>query len=680
MKIVGRILLAGVAFALLDALGQIATAVSPDGRNEIRLQTEPTLSYAVWRDGVERVAATPLAMEIEGKGLLGGADAKVLSVTETKLEGSVPTPIYKKVSVDERANMTTVTFEEGWKVVLAARNDGVAYRFETAFCGNVRVKNEEAGVVFPESVATIYAGYGNTKRGDPLQCSWQSIYVTTDAAGIAAKGEKVYLPLAVKYRDGAAMCVTESDLLDYPGWNMRRAAGEKPALVSCMARYPVKVRNTDHFDETVPVNRPLRYRHVTERAGYIAKTAGTRSYPWRVFMLAPAESKLCEADIVYALASPCRLSDTKWIRTGKVAWDWWNGWNVSGVPFRAGCNTATYEYYIDFASRFGLEYVIMDEGWSRHLDVMEISPDTDVPYLVKYANSRGVGIILWCAWPQLVGRQNEVFAKYAKMGVKGFKIDFMNRDDQVIERYLEETARIAADYRLVLDYHGMHKPTGLSRTYPNVLNYEGVHGLEEVKWEDGSDFPRSDLMSFYCRQSAGPMDYTPGAMLNMTKAQFRSNYVQPGSQGTRVHQMALMTLCEAPLQMLCDSPTQYLRNRECLEFMAKVPVVWDETVGLGGAMEDYVSVARRKGDEWHVSAIGSWRPQKIQIDTSFLGGGVWRAEIFSDGINADRDATDYVHVTATIAAGTPMTAEMGPGGGWTARFVRGIISGQGENK
>lgn len=678
MENLGRILLAGVVSTALNVFGQIATAVSPDGKNEIRLMTEPVLSYAVYRGGVERVAPTPLSLDVEGIGKLGGAGTSILRTDAVELKGVASTPIYKKSMVDERANITTVTFNGGWKVVLAARDDGLAYRFETEFPGHVTVKDEVAGVVFPESVAAIYAGYCNDKRGDPLQSSWQSIYTTTDAFGVASKGETVYLPLVAKYKDGAVMCVTESDLLDYPGWNMRRAEVESPMLVSCMARYPVKVRNTDHFDETVPIERPLRYRHVTERADYIAKTVGIRTYPWRVFMLASTESKLCEADIVYALATHCKLKDTDWIKPGKVAWDWWNDWNVSGVLFKAGCNTATYEYYIDFAARFGLEYVIMDEGWSKHLDVMEVNPDTDVPHLVKYANERGVGIILWCAWPQLVGRQNEVFAKYAKMGVKGFKIDFMNRDDQVMEYYLEETARIAADWKLVLDYHGMHKPTGLSRMYPNVLNYEGVHGLEEVKWEDGTDFPRSDLMSFYCRQSAGPMDYTPGAMVNMTKAQFRSNYSKPGSQGTRVRQMALMMLCEAPLQMLCDSPTQYLHNLECFEFMAKVPVVWDETIGLGGAMEDYVAVARRKGDVWHASAIGSWQPQKIEIDTSFLGGGKWLAEIFSDGINADRDAADYVHSTKVIMAGFKMTVELGPGGGWTARFVRSTINGQGN--
>ncbi len=667
MKRIMGFILAGCA-GLCVADAQTFSVKSPDGRNEIRLMTEPTLSYAVYRDGAERVAATPLALEVEGRGVLGGSATKVVAEDTVSLTGVIPSPIYKKASVSENAIKKTVTFEGGWKVVFIARDDGVAYRFETSFPDRVKVLNEVAGITFPDGSNTVYAGYCHS-RIEPLQCSWESVYVTTNAASVAAGGETVYLPLVTKFSDGAVMCVTESDLLDYPGWNLKRAAGDAPALEAMMARRPAKVEHRNGAEIGSP-DRPLRHIRVTERTQYLAETAGTRTYPWRVFMLAQNEAKLCEADIVYALASPCRLKNTGWIKPGKVAWDWWNCWNVSGVPFRAGCNTATYEYYIDFAAEFGVEYVIMDEGWSKKLNVLELNPETDVPHLVKYGNARGVGIILWCAWPQLAGRQNEVFGRYAKMGVKGFKIDFMDRDDQDVEVFLEETAKIAADWKLVIDFHGMHKPTGLSRTYPNVLNYEGVHGLEQTKWEKTVDFPRNDLLSFFCRQSAGPMDYTPGAMLNMTKSQYVPNHAQPGSQGTRVHQMALMSLYEAPLQMLCDSPTQYLRNRDCFSFMAKVPVTWDETVGIAGDMEGFVVAARRKGDVWYLSAINSWTPRKVQVPTSFLGDGKWRAEIFADGINADRDATDYVNRSATISAGEPVTLDLAPGGGWTARFVR----------
>ena len=651
-----------------DALAQTISVKSPDGKNEIRLMTEPTLAYSVIRSGIERISPTPISMEIDGVGVLGGASAKVLSSDSVSITGSIPSPFYKKAMVDESANRTVVAFEGNWRIALVARNDGVAYRFETSFPDRVKVLSEAAGIRFPDAEAAVYAGYCRGGR-DPLQCSWESVYVTTNAAGVASAGQTVYLPLVIKHADGVVVCVTESDLRDYPGWNMKRVGGDVPELGACMARRPSKTEFRNGKEVGSPEN-PLRHIIVTEREAHIAETDGTRTYPWRVFMLAADESRLCEADIVYALATPSRIKKTDWVRPGKVAWEWWNCWNVSGVPFRAGCNTAIYEYYIDFAAEFGVEYVIMDEGWSKKLNVMELNPETDVPHLVKYANARGVGIILWCAWPQLVGRQNEVFGKYAKMGVKGFKIDFMDRDDQLLENFLEETAKIAADWKLVIDYHGMHKPTGLSRTYPNILNYEGVYGLEQTKWAQDVDFPRNDLLAFYCRMSAGPMDYTPGAMLNMTKEQYRPNLAQPGSQGTRVHQMALMTLYEAPLQMLCDSPTQYLRNRECFAFMSKVPVVWDETVALAGSMEEYAAIARRKGDEWYVAAINSWAPRKVSIGTSFLRDGKWRAEFFADGINADRDATDYVKGSATVTAGDKVEINFAPGGGWTARFVR----------
>ena len=405
---------------------------------------------------------------------------------------------------------------------------------------------------------------------------------------------------------------------------------------------------------------------------YIAATAGARTYPWRVFLFADNPVKFCEADAVYALAAPCALKgDLSWIKPGKVAWEWWNDWNVSGkdVKFKAGCNTETYKYYVDFASRHGVEYVIMDEGWSVKLKIMEVNPATDVPAICKYAKSRGVGIILWCSWPQLVGRQREVFGKYAKMGASGFKIDFMDRDDQFLEQFLEETAAIAAEYKLVLDYHGMHKPTGLSRTYPNVLNYEGVHGLEQMKWTKNLDFPQNDLNCFFARMTAGPMDYTPGAMLNYTRSQFHATTSKPGSQGTRVHQMALMSMYEAPLQMLCDSPTQYERNLECFEFMAAVPTTWDDTVGLAGDTEGYAACARRKGEVWYVSAIGSWEPRTLKVDLPFLGEATYRAEIFEDGPNADRDATDYVRRFQNVSSRKPLELRLAPGGGFTARLV-----------
>ena len=653
---------------------------SPDGRNEIRLDTEPSLSYAVFRDGKVRIAPTPISMTFEGVGEIGGRTLLRRPKVDRSERGSrrsvIPTPIYKKAQVVDDGNETVVAFEGGWKVVLHARNDGVAYRFATDWADRplLKVTGEKGGIVFPDADLTVYAGLTGGHCS-----SWESIYTKTTAGGLKDQKQKLcYLPLLVRYKDGVNLCVTESDLLDYPGWNLVADAAAPAKLVSSMAQFP----------DPAKITNDQRHRRIGGRLPYLAQTKGERTYPWRVFVLADRPEKLVESDIVYALATPNRLTgDLSWIRPGKVAWEWWNCWNVfgKGVDFKAGCNTATYKHYIDFAAETGLEYVIMDEGWSVKLKIMEINPEVDVAELVRYAETKGVGIILWCSWPQLVNRQHEVFQKYAGLGVKGFKIDFMDRDDQFVVDYLEKTAAIAAEYRLMVDYHGMYKPTGFSRTYPNIINYEGVHGLETAKFSKSFEMPGNDLKVFFTRMVAGPLDYTPGAMRYRARnlgdvgwpkdfdpktAVFEPNWNQPDVQGTRVHQMALMSLYEAPLQMLCDSPTLYRENMECFRFMAAVPTTWDETVGLAGEVDTFAAVARRKGDVWYASAIAGWDGASFDLDTAFLGEGEWTAEVFEDGANADRAPQDYVHRTLKVTAGLKVPVKMAPGGGFTVRFSK----------
>ena len=649
----------------MGAYAETLSVQSPDGKNEIRLLVGENLQYAVLRNGKERITPTPLSLTVDGKGVLG-VQPKLKDQKRRTCQGEIATPLYKKAKVIDNGNELTATFEGGYQVILHARNDGVAYRFVTAFDGRIKVMDEQAGLTFPSADTTAYVGYNWGDNGkleqDKLQNSWESIYEKMKVSQIAPdKKRLVYLPLLLQYEDGVNVCVTESDLRDYPGWNLYREGKNDRALSPWLAKYPVL--------KTVTNNQ--RQRHVHDREAWLAETDGARAFPWRVFIMADQPIKMVESDIVFALAAPNRLKgDLSWIKPGKVAWDWWNDWNVTGVDFRAGCNTETYKYYIDFAQKNGVEYVIFDEGWSVHLRIMEISPGVNVPELIRYANERGVGIILWCAWSQLVDEPRKVFERYSKMGAKGFKIDFMDRDDQFVVEFLEKTAAIAAEYNLLVDYHGMYKPTGMHRTYPNIINYEGVHGLEQLKWEQNSDFPANDCKIIFTRMVAGQMDYTPGAMINQTRRTFKANGSQPSSQGTRVHQMALMSLFEAPLQMLCDSPTQYIKNQTCFDFMAKVPTVWDETVGVAGEVGKFAAIARRKGDTWYLSAIGNWDKQTLKLDTDFLKSGTWQAEIFEDGINADRDATDYKCRTAEIEAGKPVTVRLMPGGGWTAKLTK----------
>ena len=418
----------------------------------------------------------------------------------------------------------------------------------------------------------------------------------------------------------------------------------------------------------------------TKRANYIARLDCRRTLPWRAVVITEKDADILNCDMAQRLAPACRISDTSWIKPGKVAWDWWNNTNISGVDFKSGMNTDTYLYYIDFAAKNKIEYIIIDEGWSGQESLTEdLSPVIDLPRLIARGQEKGVGIILWSSWRNLIGSNplndisvtDAVMKHYAGMGIKGFKVDFFDRDDQQVIASAYKIAASAAKYHLYLDYHGL-KPFGIQRAYPNIFNFEGVKGLENSKWEpragDGPlhDQPHYDVTAPYLRMLAGPMDYTPGAMTNAMKNNFFGNNDHPMSQGTRVHQMAMYTTFEAPLQMMADSPTKYMQNQECTDFIAQVPTTFDETVALDGRMGEYTVIARRKGTTWFVAAMTDWTPRDLTINLSFLGEGRHHADIFADGVNALKDATDYKHTQQTVIPSDRLNIHLSSGGGWTA--------------
>ncbi len=423
---------------------------------------------------------------------------------------------------------------------------------------------------------------------------------------------------------------------------------------------------------------------MTEHEPYLVQATDARTLPWRVFALADKPERLCENDIVYALAAPADpKADFSWVKPGKVAWEWWNAFNNQATrrdPAR-GCTTETYRKFVDFAAKTGVEYVIMDEGWSEHLNIWKFNPAVDVPHVIDYAGKRGVGIILWIAWAQAYGKEELVASHFAKLGVKGFKVDFMDRADAEVANFLENFAKACAKHKMLVDYHGATHPVGLHREYPNVLNYEAVHGLEMMKFcKADKDMTVSDVACVYTRMSAGPMDCTPGAMMNYRIGAYKGDYRVPGSVGTRAHQMAQMALYEAPLQMLCDSVINYEKNMESFSFMAKVPTVWNATVGLPGTPETVAAVARQAKDgAWYAAAITNRDPRDYTLDTSFLGRGAWdwlfgadewTAEIFRDAATSDDEPMTYVHETKTVKAGDKLNFRLASGGGFIVRFAK----------
>jgi alpha-glucosidase len=388
-----------------------------------------------------------------------------------------------------------------------------------------------------------------------------------------------------------------------------------------------------------------------------------------VVIVSTEDKQLADNDMVQKLASPSKIADQSWIKPGKVAWDWWNDWNISHVDFKSGINNATYKYYMDFASANKIEYIVIDEGWSNIVDLNQISPDINIDELVAYGKQKNVGIILWSSWYALTRQTDAAFKKFADKGIKGFKIDFIDRDDQKMVASLYDIAQKAADHHLIVDYHGMYKPGGLQRTYPNILNFEGVKGMENVKW-GVVNHPGYDVSIPFIRMLAGPMDYTPGAMRNASKDNYRPVNGNPMSQGTRSHQLAMYTVFEAPLQMLADNPTIYMREQESTDFIAAVPTTFDETVALDGKVGEFVAIARRKGTTWYAGAMSNWTGRDLSIDLSFLGSGSYKATIFEDGVNADKEATDYKKIVTTVTSKDKLNVKLASGGGWAARFEK----------
>ena len=622
--------------------------LSPDGRLQISVQTGSVLTYAVSYDGQQLITPSEIGLTLED-GTLFGPGTKFTKAVKSARNQSFQTALFKRSEVKDVCNELRLK-AKGWDLVFRAYNDGAAYRYEPQ--KPVTVKSEKATFRFAEDWPAYvpYTGNGDND-GSQFYTSFESTYQYHKLSEWD-RGHLVFLPITIEAANGIRICLVESDLLDYPGMFLGNDGGT-PNLYGIYAEVPTEVDRDGH-------NKLQRI--VRKRADVIAKD--TETLPWRGIVVATEDRQLAQSDFVYRLATPAEDKDWSWVKPGKVAWDWWNDWNIYGVDFEAGINNETYKYYIDFASAKGIEYVILDEGWSVvGKSLLDIVPEIDLEMLSKYAQEKGVGLILWAGcWP-FNQDMEAVCAKYSAMGIKGWKIDFMDYDDQQMVQFYRRAAETAARYGMMCDFHGAFKPTGLNRTYPNVINFEGVYGLENMKWNQRADEVTYDVTIPFVRLVAGPADYTQGAMRNGTRANYRAVNSEPMSQGTRCHQLAEYIVFDAPLTMLCDSPSNYLQEPECTEFIASVPTVWDETIALDGKIGEYVVMARRKGDAWYIGALNGWEARDLEIDLSFLPADKTRGTAYQDGVNAHRAARDYKKTGAQVSGGK-VKAHLAPGGGY----------------
>lgn len=639
------------------------TVSSPDGRLTATLQTGPALSYSVSFDGEVLISPSEISMTLTD-GTVYGGNASPSRCKRASVDQSITPVVYKKAVVEDRYNEMKIEFK-AFDLIFRAYDEGVAYRFVSKSKKPFIVESEQANFNFAQDHSS-YASYVKTYKSIESQF-WTSFENVYEHHSLSSwnKARLAFLPVVVEA--SPKVLVTEADLWDYPGMFLNNPDGGS-VLKGVFATVPDEVEQGGHN---------MLQGLVKTRKPYIAECQPGAQFPWRVMAVAVSDTQLADCDLVYKLARPsAEGADWSWLEPGKVAWDWWNDWNIGGVDFEAGINNDTYKHYIDFASANAIEYVILDEGWAvkNEADLFKVIPEIDLQMLSDYAASKNVGLVLWAGHWAFESNMEEVCRYYSQMGIKGFKVDFMNRDDQHMVRFYQKTAETAAKYHLFIDFHGAYKPTGLHRTYPNVLNFEGVHGLEQMKWENSLNQVEYDVTIPFIRMAAGPMDYTQGAMLNATMKNYHPCNSEPMSIGTRCRQLAEYVIFDAPFTMLCDSPTHYGKEPECTEFIASIPTVWDETRAVDGRIADYVVMARRSGSEWYVGAMNDENARDLTVSLDFLEPGTYDIVEYADGVNASRIASDYrmSRKSVTVSEAHPLSLDMrlAPAGGYAIKLRR----------
>ncbi len=638
---------------------------SPDGKIATNIRVGETLTYDIQVDGRQVMAPSALSMQLSS-GKTWGEQAKVKKARRSEIQAEIATPFTRQTSVQDHCNVLTLEFSGNYSVEFRAYDNGVCYRFASREKKPFEVMQE--GVEFnfttdPTCTVPYVAHFKATNKPEAqFKNSFENYYETKPLSQLDGKRYS-FLPLVVDAGEGVKLCITESHLENYPGLYL---VADGKRFRGLNAPYPKDLKQGGHNNLQMLVQTTY---------DYIAKVEAPRTFPWRITMVSRKDIEMTQNNLSYILGAPSRVEDISWIRPGKVAWDWWNDWNISGVDFKSGINNATYKYYIDFAAQKGIEYVILDEGWAvnKKADLMQVVPAIDLKELVAYAKQKNVGLILWAGYWAFDRDMENVVRHYSEMGIKGFKVDFMDRDDQPMTDFYYRAADMCARYKMLINFHGAFKPAGLNRTYPNAINFEGVAGLEQMKWAKADcDQMLYDTQIPFIRQAAGPMDYTQGAMLHAIKGKYVANYSMPMAQGTRCHQLGLYMILESPLSMLCDNPSNYLNlGGPCTDFIAQVPTVWDETRALLGEMGEYIVMARRKGDTWYVGGITNWTARDVNVPTDFLGEGNWKMESFLDGVNAHRRADDYAFKAGQpVQKGTALKLHMAPGGGFALKFSK----------
>lgn len=635
------LLLALAVISGSSVYAKVIDVMSPNGAIKVSVDIKDRIYYSVSYDNDQLLKDCYLNLQLQNETL--GTNPHLRSTKRGTIDESVKREIpFKNAIVRNHCNTLRMNFSGNYAVEFRVFDNGIAYRFVTDKKGDNIVMGEDFAINFP----TNYKAH--LSQPDGFKTSYECPYTHVDTEKYAATDRMSYLPVLIETDKAYKILISEADLSDYPCMFLKSTG--KNGMQSIFPKAPLA------FGEDG--DRSLK---ITEEADYIAKTDGKRSFPWRMMVISKEDKELIENEMVYTLSAPCVLEDYSWIKPGQVSWEWWHDARLYGVDFRSGFNMDSYKYYIDFASKFGIPYIIMDEGWAKNTrDPFTPNPTINLTELIKYGKDRNVKIVLWLPW-LTVENHFDLFKTFADWGIAGVKIDFMDRSDQWMVNYYERVAKEAAKHKLFVDFHGAFKPAGLERKYPNVLSYEGVLGMEQ----GGNCKPENSIYLPFMRNAVGPMDFTPGSMISAQPEDNRSTRANAMGSGTRAFQMALFIIFESGLQMLADNPVYYYREVPCTEFIISVPVTWDETKVLYAKVGEAVVVAKRKGEQWFIGGITGNQPQNIEIDLGFIPAGQsFTLTSFEDGINADRQAMDYKKKESTVNNQTRMTLKMVRNGGW----------------
>ena len=640
-------LIFSLAFVALvfHAYSKDYTVASPNGKIVLTVSVDTQIKWSAAVSNQSIFTNNTLSLDL-GTSVLG-INPKVVSAKTTSVNETVHTVVaVKSKTIQNTYNQLNLVFKPNYTVSFRVFDNGMAYRFETRLKEELTVKNEEVGLNFSGDYGVLFP------EEETLYSHYERLYLDQKISSLKA-GRFASLPTLVKADNNIKIGITEADLFDYPCLFM-----EATGKAAFKSKYPKVILKSDPKGDRGIQN--------IQEADYIAKTSGTRNFPWRVFMISTEDARMVENQMVFLLSRENKITDTSWIKPGLVAWDWWNENNIYGVDFKAGLDTKTYKYYIDFASKNKIPYIILDEGWTKSTtNIKEANPELNLPELIAYGKTKNVDIILWCLWNALDADMDAILDIYARFGAKGIKVDFMARSEQYMVNFYERAAKACADRKLLIDFHGAFKPSGMARAYPNIINHEGVKGMENNKWSKDIT-PEHDVTLCFTRMLAGPMDFTPGAMINKNEMDYAISFSNPMSLGTRCHQIAMYVCYDAPLQMLADSPSNYYKETESTAFISKMPTVWDETKVLDAKVADYILVARQKDNKWYLGALTDWTARSLNVDLSFLGEGTYEIEIMQDGMNAEKSCNDYKRIVKQVTKADKLKIDLAKGGGWAA--------------